>query len=279
MALEMWILFSGFEVNCVILPAAFALTNLSLCPWLPAVFRILVSQILDRTEPVLYSSMSSETITVFQYYNYFASHSVNDLGSYLLQLAKEGRVHKFCWLVREYIPVLLSSTQSSSEPWGWFYKRRREKRQRSALLLSECTWTVVHVKGKQLMQTDPQSFLFPHWNEKKIFWKHCFSGNGWWWWAEPKVWEVFCAHSLDDVLVFHHVLWRHLLKCWAILRKQGQADHSTSEFCKLCHQELKREADTALSALDCSPWQAKFPSLFERDFEEPCLVFLFIWAC
>lgn len=97
----------------MILSAAFALTNVSLCPWLPAVFRILVSQILDRTEPVLYSSMSSETITVFQYYNYFASHSVNDLGSYLLQLAKEGRVYKFCWLIREYIPVLLSSTQSS----------------------------------------------------------------------------------------------------------------------------------------------------------------------
>lgn len=105
---------SGFEVDCIILPVAFALTNLSLCPWLPAVFRILVSQILDRTEPVLYSSMSSETITVFQYYNYFASHSVNDLGSYLLQLAKEGRVYRFCWLVREYIPVLLSSTQSNS---------------------------------------------------------------------------------------------------------------------------------------------------------------------
>lgn len=114
LALQMRFFLSGFEVDCVILPAAFALTNLSLCPWLPAVFRILVSQILDRTEPVLYSSMSSETITVFQYYNYFASHSVSDLGSYLLQLAKEGKVYKFCWLVREYIPVLLSSTQSNS---------------------------------------------------------------------------------------------------------------------------------------------------------------------
>lgn len=100
-------------MDCVILPAAFALTNLCLYPWPPAVFRILVSQILDRTEPVLYSSMSSETITVFQYYSYFASHSVSDLGSYLLQLAKEGRVYKFCWLVREYLPVLLSSTQGS----------------------------------------------------------------------------------------------------------------------------------------------------------------------
>ncbi|XP_018763601.2 rho family-interacting cell polarization regulator 2 isoform X1 [Serinus canaria] len=71
----------------------FATTVNEECPGLAeTVFRILVSQILDRTEPVLYSSMSSETITVFQYYSYFASHSVNDLGSYLLQLAKEASV-------------------------------------------------------------------------------------------------------------------------------------------------------------------------------------------
>lgn len=151
LALEMWFLFSGFEADCVILSAAFALTNLSLYPWLPAVFRILVSQILDRTEPVLYSSMSSETITVFQYYNYFASHSVNDLGNYLLQLAKEGRVHKFCCLVREYIPALLSSTQSSSEPWGWFYKRRREKRQRSVLTIK---WMYLNCRTCQGKGTD-----------------------------------------------------------------------------------------------------------------------------
>ncbi|XP_063020974.1 rho family-interacting cell polarization regulator 2 isoform X3 [Melospiza melodia melodia] len=71
----------------------FATTVNEECPGLAeTVFRILVSQILDRTEPVLYSSMSSETITVFQYYSYFASHSVSDLGSYLLQLAKEASV-------------------------------------------------------------------------------------------------------------------------------------------------------------------------------------------
>ncbi|XP_074940642.1 rho family-interacting cell polarization regulator 2 isoform X2 [Phalacrocorax aristotelis] len=71
----------------------FATTVNEECPGLAeTVFRILVSQILDRTEPVLYSSMSSEIITVFQYYSYFASHSVNDLGSYLLQLAKEASV-------------------------------------------------------------------------------------------------------------------------------------------------------------------------------------------
>ncbi|XP_077209109.1 rho family-interacting cell polarization regulator 2 isoform X1 [Paroedura picta] len=53
------------------------------------VFKTLVSHILDRAEPILSSSLSLEVVTVFQYYNYFASKSVTDLGSYLLQLAKE----------------------------------------------------------------------------------------------------------------------------------------------------------------------------------------------
>lgn len=41
---------------------------------------------------------------------------------------------------------------------------------------------------------------------KNCFESIVFSGNGWWCWAEPKVWEIFCAHSLDDVSVFHHLL-------------------------------------------------------------------------
>uniref|UniRef100_A0A669P9J3 Rho family-interacting cell polarization regulator 2 n=1 Tax=Phasianus colchicus TaxID=9054 RepID=A0A669P9J3_PHACC len=80
----------------------FATTVNEECPGLAeTVFRILVSQILDRTEPVLYSTMSSEIITVFQYYNYFASHSVNDLGSYLLQLAKEASVIQMLQSVKD----------------------------------------------------------------------------------------------------------------------------------------------------------------------------------
>nr|XP_047929439.1 rho family-interacting cell polarization regulator 2 isoform X2 [Anser cygnoides] len=80
----------------------FATTVNEECPGLAeTVFRILVSQILDRTEPVLYSTMSSEIITVFQYYNYFASHSVNDLGSYLLQLAKEASVVQMLQSVKD----------------------------------------------------------------------------------------------------------------------------------------------------------------------------------
>ncbi|KAJ7338587.1 hypothetical protein JRQ81_012489 [Phrynocephalus forsythii] len=53
------------------------------------VFKSLVSHIVDRTEPVLSSSPSLEVITVFQYYNYFASKNVNDLTNYLLQFARE----------------------------------------------------------------------------------------------------------------------------------------------------------------------------------------------
>ncbi|XP_015996368.2 rho family-interacting cell polarization regulator 2 isoform X3 [Rousettus aegyptiacus] len=53
------------------------------------VFRTLVSQILDQAEPLLSSSLSSEVITVFQYYSYFTSHGVSDLESYLNQLAKQ----------------------------------------------------------------------------------------------------------------------------------------------------------------------------------------------
>ncbi|XP_057350061.1 rho family-interacting cell polarization regulator 2 isoform X6 [Manis pentadactyla] len=54
-----------------------------------SVFQTLVSQILDQAEPLLSSSLSSEVITVFQYYSYFTSHSVSDLESYLNQLAKQ----------------------------------------------------------------------------------------------------------------------------------------------------------------------------------------------
>ncbi|XP_036591602.1 rho family-interacting cell polarization regulator 2 isoform X2 [Trichosurus vulpecula] len=52
-------------------------------------FRTLISRILDRTEPLLSSSLTSEVITVFQYYHYFASNGVSDLEAYLIQLAKQ----------------------------------------------------------------------------------------------------------------------------------------------------------------------------------------------
>lgn len=53
------------------------------------VFRTLVSQILDRAEPLLCSSLSSEVITVFQYYSFLTSHGVSDLETYLGQLARQ----------------------------------------------------------------------------------------------------------------------------------------------------------------------------------------------
>ncbi|XP_031802635.1 rho family-interacting cell polarization regulator 2 isoform X5 [Sarcophilus harrisii] len=52
-------------------------------------FRTLVSRILDRAEPLLSSSLSTEVITIFQYYFYFASNGVSDLEGYLIQLAKQ----------------------------------------------------------------------------------------------------------------------------------------------------------------------------------------------
>ncbi|XP_045717615.1 rho family-interacting cell polarization regulator 2 isoform X3 [Phyllostomus hastatus] len=54
-----------------------------------AVFRTLVSQILDRAEPLPPSSLPSEVVTVFQYHSYFASHGVSDLPGYLHQLAQQ----------------------------------------------------------------------------------------------------------------------------------------------------------------------------------------------
>lgn len=55
-------------------------------------------------------------------------------------------------------------------------------------------------------------------------------------------------------------------------------DHSTSVFVRLCHRELEREADAPQRVLDSNPWHAKFSSLFKREFEEPYLVSIFIWA-
>ncbi|XP_044941057.1 rho family-interacting cell polarization regulator 2 isoform X4 [Mustela putorius furo] len=54
-----------------------------------SVFRTLVSQILDRAEPLLPSSLPLEVVTVFQYYGYFTSHGVSDLETHLNQLAKQ----------------------------------------------------------------------------------------------------------------------------------------------------------------------------------------------
>ncbi|XP_042319846.1 rho family-interacting cell polarization regulator 2 isoform X3 [Sceloporus undulatus] len=72
------------------LDATFGTTVNDECPGLAeTVFKTLVSHIVDRTEPVLSSSLSLEVITVFQYYNYFASKNVSDLANHLLQLARE----------------------------------------------------------------------------------------------------------------------------------------------------------------------------------------------
>ncbi|XP_066479786.1 rho family-interacting cell polarization regulator 2 isoform X1 [Tiliqua scincoides] len=72
------------------LEVSFAAAMNEECPGLTeTVFRNLLSYILDRAEPVLSSSLSLEVITVFQYYNYFASKNISDLGNHLLELARE----------------------------------------------------------------------------------------------------------------------------------------------------------------------------------------------
>ncbi|KAM8967759.1 LOW QUALITY PROTEIN: rho family-interacting cell polarization regulator 2 [Pelodytes ibericus] len=53
------------------------------------VFRMLIVQILDKGEHTLSTSLTLETITVFQYYDFFTSHNISNLKSYLIQLAKE----------------------------------------------------------------------------------------------------------------------------------------------------------------------------------------------
>lgn len=79
------------------------------------VFRTLVSQILDRAEPLLSSSLSSEVVTVFQYYSYFTSHGVSDLESYLNQLAKQVSIVQTLQSLRdEKLLQVMSSLASSS---------------------------------------------------------------------------------------------------------------------------------------------------------------------
>ncbi|XP_029446644.1 rho family-interacting cell polarization regulator 2 isoform X2 [Rhinatrema bivittatum] len=72
------------------LDASFGETVNEECPGLTeTAFRTLVTQILDQTEPALSSSLASEVITVFQYYNFFTSQNISDLRNYLVRLAKE----------------------------------------------------------------------------------------------------------------------------------------------------------------------------------------------
>ncbi|XP_044539448.1 rho family-interacting cell polarization regulator 2 [Gracilinanus agilis] len=64
-------------------------------------FRTLVCRILDRAEPLLSSSLSSEIITVFQYYHYFALNGVSDLEGYLIHLAKQASMVQILQSLRD----------------------------------------------------------------------------------------------------------------------------------------------------------------------------------
>ncbi|XP_066208748.1 rho family-interacting cell polarization regulator 2 isoform X2 [Saccopteryx leptura] len=81
------------------------------------VFRTLVSQILDRAEPLLPSGLCSEVITVFQFHSYFASRGVSDLETYLTQLAKQvSVVHALQSLRDEKLLQAVSGLAPSSLP-------------------------------------------------------------------------------------------------------------------------------------------------------------------
>ncbi|XP_023555747.1 rho family-interacting cell polarization regulator 2 isoform X1 [Octodon degus] len=81
------------------------------------VFRTLVSQILDRAEPLLSSNLSSEIVTVFQYHSYFTSHGVSDLENYLSQLARQvSMVQTLQSLRDEKLPVALRDLSPGSLP-------------------------------------------------------------------------------------------------------------------------------------------------------------------
>ncbi|XP_053102261.1 rho family-interacting cell polarization regulator 2 isoform X5 [Hemicordylus capensis] len=82
------------------------------------VFKTLVSYILDRAEPVLPSSLSLEIVTVFQYYNYFASKNISDLGNHLLQLAREALMVQTLQSLREekFLQNMTALTSISLSP-------------------------------------------------------------------------------------------------------------------------------------------------------------------
>ncbi|XP_032717545.1 rho family-interacting cell polarization regulator 2 isoform X2 [Lontra canadensis] len=84
------------------------------------VFRTLVSQILDRAEPLLPSSLPLEVVTVFQYYGYFTSHGVSDLETHVNQLTKQVsliqtlqslRDEKLLQAIRDLVPSSLPAQQ------------------------------------------------------------------------------------------------------------------------------------------------------------------------
>ncbi|XP_041423703.1 rho family-interacting cell polarization regulator 2 isoform X2 [Xenopus laevis] len=55
-------------------------------------FRRLITHILDKGEAILSSNLFAEAITLFQFYDFFSSHNISELKSYLVQLAKEASV-------------------------------------------------------------------------------------------------------------------------------------------------------------------------------------------
>ncbi|NP_001123748.1 protein FAM65B [Xenopus tropicalis] len=98
------------------LDASFGQTINKECPGhAETVFRMLLTHILDKGEAILSANLSTETITVFQYYDFFNSHNIGEFKSYLIQLAKEASVVQTSMDAISFKVEDLSSF--SSPPW------------------------------------------------------------------------------------------------------------------------------------------------------------------
>ncbi|KAM8782388.1 rho family-interacting cell polarization regulator 2 isoform 2-T2 [Rhynchonycteris naso] len=124
------------------------------------VFRTLVSQILDRAEPLLPSSLCSEVITVFQFHSYFASRGVSDLESYLTQLAKQvSMVHalqslrdeKLLQAVRGLAPSSLPAQQEVLQTLALLLTRADSGVSQAVRLYLEAAASNKHFRDKALL--------------------------------------------------------------------------------------------------------------------------------
>lgn len=131
-------------------------------------------------------------------------------------------------------------------------------------LLSECTWTVVHVKGKELMKTDPQSFLFPYSSGEKTVLKAFLFRK----WLMVVGWAQGLGIFLCPQLIWCLGLSPSVMETPSEVlsnSQQPRVDHSTSEFCRLCHHELKERSRRCTKCAELQSLASQVPfSIWER---------------
>lgn len=112
-------------------------------------------------------------------------------------------------------------------------------RQRSALNAeSQCTWTVVPIKGKEPMQIDPQMFLFPYSNGEKNMLKELVFRK----WLMVVGWAQGLGSFLCPQLGWHSSLLPPFTErsSEALSSSHEPRDHSTSVAGRLCQQARDR---------------------------------------